>query len=387
VTDEARFPTDLLSKPKDEQVRWFRDVVFIKHRKIIDALEELRIAISEPPDGAIVNLFGPAGTGKTTILRKAEQAVIRAALPTLDPGCIPFLFLEAPGPDRGTFDWLDYYTRGLIAMKEVLIKHKIRFDEETDKVKRISLTGKGIDGRELRRVYEDTLIHRGVKYVGVDEAHNLATITKGRRLFDQTECIKSLGSAGKALHILAGSYRLLDLRSQSAQVSRRSVSIHLSNYNADDDEDIKEYKKVVFSFQRRMPYPDPPDLERHWEYLYVYSCGCVGVLKDWLTKAYRLSLEKAGHTLTLGQLEKTALSRKDLDRLSLEIWEGKGRLANEEGPETIAKVKARLGLDHSVTPAKAPKPPPPKTGSRRQRVGEPKLQRFPVKTEAEDSDV
>jgi hypothetical protein len=267
----------------------------------------------------------------------------------------------------------------------VLIKHKIRFDEETDKVKRISLTGK--DGRELRRVYEDTLIHRGVKYVGVDEAHNLATIAKGRRLFDQTECIKSLGSAGKALHILAGSYRLLDLRSQSAQVSRRSVSIHLSNYNADDDEDIKEYKKVVFSFQRRMPYPDPPDLERHWEYLYVFSCGCVGVLKDWLTKAYRLSLERAGHTLTLGHLEKTALSRKDLDRLSLEIWEGKGRLANEEGPETIEQVKARLGLDYSVTSAKAPKQTPPKIDPRRQRVGEPKLQRFPVKTEAKDSGV
>ena len=385
MTDEARFPTDLLSKPKEERVRWFRDVVFIKHRKIINALEDVRIAISEPPEGAIINLFGPAGTGKTTILRKAEQAVIRAALPTLDPGCIPFLLLEAPGSDRGTFDWLDYYTRGLIALKEVLIKNKIRFDEGTGRVKRISLTAS--DGRELRRVYEDTLVHRGVKYVGVDEAHNLATIAKGRRLFDQTECIKSLGSAGKALHILAGSYRLLDLRSLSGQVSRRSVSIHLSNYSADDDKDIEEYKKVIFSFQRRMPYPDSPDLERHWEYLYLYSCGCVGVLKDWLTKAYRLSLEKPCHTLTLEHLEKTALSRKDLDRLSLEIWEGKNRLAHEEGAETLEHVKSRLGISHIGASAKTPKPPPSKTGYRRPRVGEPELKRFPVASEVDDSGV
>ncbi len=381
MTNESRFPEDLLSKEIDERIRWFKEVVFIKHRNITNALEAIRIAISEPPDGAIINLFGPAGTGKTTVLRKAEQAVIRAALSTLDPGCIPFLLLEAPGPDRGTFDWLDFYIRALIALREVLIKHKVRFDEETGKIKRISFTGR--DVREARRIYEDTLVHRGVKYVGVDEAHNFATIAKGRRLFDQTECIKSLGSFGKVLQILAGSYRLLDLRSLSGQVSRRSVSIHLSNYNADSEEDVKEYRKVILTFQRRMPYPAPPDLEKHWEYLYVYSCGCVGVLKDWLTKAYRLSLKESHNTLKLRHLEKTALSKKDLDRLSLEIWEGQQRLENEEGPETIERVKARLGFGRIATPAESPKPPRSNSDSRRQRTGEPKPQRFPVAVETD----
>jgi hypothetical protein len=381
VTDEARFPVDLLSKPIDERVKWFKEVVFIKHRNIIHALEAVRIAISEPPDGAIINLFGPAGTGKTTVLLKAEQAVIRAALPTLDRGCIPFLLLEAPGPDRGAFDWLDFYIRALTALKEVLIKHKVRFDEETSKFKRISFNGR--DVREARRIYEDTLVNRGVKYVGVDEAHNFATIAKGRRLFDQTECIKSLGSFGKVLQILAGSYRVLDLRSLSGQVSRRSVSIHLSNYNADIREDLEEYKRVIFTFQRKMPYPDMPDLEKHWEYLYVYSCGCVGVLKVWLTKAYRLSLENSHRTLTLKHLEKTALLKKELDRLSLEIWEGKQRLANEESLETIERVRARLGLGNIVTPAGTSKQPQSKNSSRRQRIGEPKLQRFPVAGETD----
>ncbi|HEX8145736.1 MAG TPA: hypothetical protein VF591_00930 [Pyrinomonadaceae bacterium] len=381
MTDEARFPVDLLSKPIDERVKWFKEVVFIKHRNIIHALEAVRIAISEPPDGAIINLFGPAGTGKTTVLLKAEQAVIRAALPTLDRGCIPFLLLEAPGPDRGAFDWLDFYIRALTALKEVLIKHKVRFDEETSKFKRISFNGR--DVREARRIYEDTLVNRGVKYVGVDEAHNFATIAKGRRLFDQTECIKSLGSFGKVLQILAGSYRVLDLRSLSGQVSRRSVSIHLSNYNADIREDLEEYKRVIFTFQRKMPYPDMPDLEKHWEYLYVYSCGCVGVLKVWLTKAYRLSLENSHRTLTLKHLEKTALLKKELDRLSLEIWEGKQRLANEESLETIERVRARLGLGNIVTPAGTSKQPQSKNSSRRQRIGEPKLQRFPVAGETD----
>lgn len=202
-------------------------------------------------------------------------------------------------------------------------------------------------------------------------------------MFDQTECIKSLGSFGNVLQILVGSYRMLDLRSLSGQVSRRSVSIHLSNYNADSKEDVKEFKKVVLTFQRRMPYPETPNLEKHWEYLYVYSCGCVGVLKDWLTKAYRLSLDESHDTLKLKHLEKTALSKKDLDRLSLEIWEGQQRLANEEGPETIERVKARLGFSRTVTPAESPKPPRSNSGSRRRRAGEPNPQRLPVAVETD----
>jgi hypothetical protein len=150
---------------------------------------------------------------------------------------------------------------------------------------------------------------------------------------------------------------------------------------------MKEYRKAIFSFQRRLPYPDPPELRKHWEYLYVYSCGCVGVLKDWLTKAYRLSLKKACHTLTLEHLERTSLSKKDLDRLSLEIWEGKKRLADEEGNGIIANVKSRLGMGHIDTSSKTPKPPSPKTGPRRRRVGEPTLQRFPVGKDADESTV
>lgn len=383
MTNKESFPQELLSKSNDDRVKWFKEVVIVDHRKLRVALDDVRIALSEPPDGAIINLFGPAGTGKSTLLRIVQQAIIKGALPTLDPGCIPFILLVAPAPDRGHFDWVDYYTRGLIALKEVLIKNKVYFDEETGKFKRISLTAKDI--RELRRIYEDTLHNRGVKVVGVDEAHSLATISKGRRLFDQTECVKSLGLAGEHINILAGSYRLLDLKSLSGQVSRRTASVHLTNYEADQADDLKEFKRVIKTFLDRLPLIERPDLERHWEYLYLYSCGCVGVLKDWFTKAFSLSLVRSDKTLALHHLEKTALWKKDLDRMSLEIYEGKRRLADEEGEKTLNDVKRRLGLtstgikaaDNRATP-QPEKSPEVKKAARGRRVGEPKPQRFKV---------
>ena len=40
-----------------------------------------------------------------------------------------------------------------------------------------------------------------------------------------------------------------------------------------------------------------PELEIHWEYFYERSIGCVGILKDWLTQAYRQALHESASTL------------------------------------------------------------------------------------------
>ncbi len=42
----------------------------------------------------------------------------------------------------------------------------------------------------------------------------------------------------------------------------------------------------------------PPELETHWEHFYERSIGCVGILKDWLTQAYRKALDENASSLT-----------------------------------------------------------------------------------------
>ncbi len=47
-----------------------------------------------------------------------------------------------------------------------------------------------------------------------------------------------------------------------------------------------------------MTLKDTPELEIHWEYFYERSIGCVGILKDWLTQAYRQALHEEASTLS-----------------------------------------------------------------------------------------
>jgi len=55
-------------------------------------------------------------------------------------------------------------------------------------------------------------------------------------------------------------------------------------------EDITDFKRVLKSFSNAMPLRETPDLEKHWEYLYERSIGCVGIVKDWLTQQPLLHL-------------------------------------------------------------------------------------------------
>jgi len=51
---------------------------------------------------------------------------------------------------------------------------------------------------------------------------------------------------------------------------------------------------VTNTFQRHLPLQKEPDLEKHYEYLLEGSVGCVGILKNWLTRALRVAVFGVG---------------------------------------------------------------------------------------------
>lgn len=383
MPDHYSFPSELLTGSKEKRAQHFKKVI-ANHRLMKSACKEITDAINQGIEGTIVLLYGPAGTGKSTVLREVEAQVIKAALPRLNPGCIPFLRMVAPAPDNGNYDWRDHYTRALLALNEVLIENKIIFADSGKVIKRVN--ARGVDRSEQRRIYEDALKYREVKVVGIDEAHHLLRISKGRKVYDQMECIKSLGVLTEAIHILAGTYQLLRLRSLSAQVSRRSVNIYFGRYIATIDADLCEFKNVIYTFQRQMPLAEEPDILTILEYLYTYSCGCVGVLKDWMTRAYCLCLEEKHPKLLLKHIEKTAMSLTDLDRLAIEIKEGEEMLNEKENTLTLDEVRKKLGLkvepnmDGEGSSKKDNNSTPSNRATNNRRVGEPSPTRFPVGT-------
>jgi GTPase SAR1 family protein len=357
---EGGFPLMLLQQPIVDRLKYFRHYT-MAHPKLLEASQTLMYTLEEPAGIALMFLFGPTGVGKSTLLQRITQKIIEAALPTLeqDFGRIPIAGIEAAAPEFGNFDWKDLYLRGLKAVKDPCIK----LPEQSR-----------LTSLKLRAALEAALRHRQVRVFYIDEAQNLGNVASGRKLRDQTDCIKSLANLTGVPFILAGTYDLLVLRNLSAQLCRRSLDIHLPRYQAEKTEDLRSFRGIIQTFQRHLPLIEEPDLLSHWEFCYERSVGCVGILKDWLARSLTAAMSEGSKTMTVRHLETCAWSLDQCMVMLKEAREGEQQL---EPRTNYSVLRMALGLD-SPAVQECPTVEPLKKKRQRNSVGQPLPQRRPV---------
>ena len=373
------FPQDLLGQPPEAQLGYFKSFT-IAHPKLKEADAVLKQAIQEPAGWSLIFVYGPTGVGKTTLRRRVEKHLKESMMEALrqNPGLVPVASMEAAAPDSNQFSWKDYYRRALLALDEPLVDRKLTchvrnsFHDVRDTFGR-ALTDPRAAGLEIRLALESALIHRRPAAFFIDEAQHLAKMKSGRKLQDQLDSIKSLASLTNTLHILVGTYELLPFRNLSAQLSRRSIDIHFPRYRAESSEDYTAFRNVVFTLQRHLPLTGESDLLPHLEYCYERSIGCVGLVKDWLTRALALALNQGASTVNLKILEKTAWSLDQSERMARETVDGERDVSENAENRDRLRHLLQLGTASSVAvPAVRANSPAPHV---RPRVG----QRKPVR--------
>ena len=352
----SHFPPELLEKSVVEKLAYFEGFT-VAHPRLKQVYDILMRTINEPAGASFIFVYGPSGVGKTTLKQRVEQKIIEACLPelTTDRGRIPVVGIEAVAPESRNFNWKDYYTRALIALEEPLIEHKIDYGVRgvyRDIFGHVVIEPK-VGAPALRRALENSLSHRKPDVFFIDEAQHMGKMSSGHKLQDQLDCLKSLANMTTILHCLLGTYELLTFRNLSGQLSRRSVDIHFPRYQVDNPDDIQAFKSVLLTFQRQMPLAQEPDLVNHWEYFYERSLGCIGTLKNWLTRTLKDALDEDSETITLKQLQRRALSVAQCQRMFAEILEGERQLSETEADAQNLRTLLGLGEDFTEQPKKA----------------------------------
>ncbi|MDZ7953291.1 ATP-binding protein [Nostoc sp. DedQUE09] len=345
----ASFPRSLLEKTQEDKLAYFLSYR-AAHPHLIEATDRVIRTIQEPAGASFIFVYGPSGIGKTTMRLRVEQMLIKQALPTLETDrChIPVVSVEAVGTESTQFNWKDYFTRSLISLEEPLIDYKVHYGSRG--VRRNNQGEFTIDPKitspELRLAFENALKYRRPKAFLIDEAQHMQKMASGRRLQDNLDCLKSLANLTGVQHVLFGTYELLMFRNLSAQLSRRTVDIHFPRYQAGISDDVEVFMSVLLTFQRHLPVEEEPDLLALWEYCYAGSLGCIGILKDWLTRALKVSLDEGAKTLTLKHLKQRAWSVAQLQTMLKEIQEGEKQLT--EGAEKHKQLYQSLGLTEEL---------------------------------------
>lgn len=364
-----RFPEHLLNLPVSDRIAYFKGKTVI-HPKLLEAFERLEASLNEPEGSAIIFLYGPTGVGKTTLLERTIEKLTPQFLKENqeNQGRILFAGFEAPAPDFRNFDWKDLYVRALESLKDPLVDRSAHLFARTN--------GPHNTKARLRLMLERNLQHRRPKLFYIDEAQNLGKVSNSKRYQDQADCIKSLSNLGGVPILLVGTYELIYLRNLSAQLCRRSTEVHYPRYRLNVEGDKKGFKNVVATFQRHLPLELEPSLTENWEFCYERSLGCIGILKNWLSRTLAGTLHKQSNskTITLADLEEYAYPINTCSHMLMEIHQEE-QILEESSSQDDLRIALGLMPDPNLkSETQAGNTPKPKA-QRQQRVGEPNPKR------------
>ena len=357
--DRARYA----NMTKEERLQSFKRT--IAHPHLATADKALREAMQEPGGASIVNVFGPARVGKSTMKNHVIREVLLELLPCLqqDRERVPLLSLMPRPPLSGYFNWKDFFQDGLVAFDEPLIDHKIAFDTEDDEVQPVESRSKRKppEGTKdaLRQSFETAAKRRRPVAIFIDEAQHLGKVSSERQLQNQLDCIKSLAENTGTMIVLIGTYQLLPLRNLSAQLIGRSLDIHFPRYRSTEKE-LSQFQNVLRTLQDALPFVEETDiLLKHWEFCYERSIGCVGNLRLMLVRSVHAALWADAKTLSWNHLKTRAFSEAESYEMMREAYEGEKELASK--PDQHAKLRKMLGLAPHIKSKGVPQPDAPQT--------------------------
>ncbi len=311
VAEAAGFPRGLLRGSRRARLDYFA-VYTVGHALIVEALQGVLRAIAQPLTTwtPVILVIGPAGVGKTTLIRTIERELARRLRHELTDnlGRLSFVSLACDVPESGSLNWKDFCLLGLEAMDAPHVRRKVYLPpvESLAAAEIQSVLRPRTPANIMRRALVQALTYRAPSALLIDEAQQLAMIAGSRKLQHQMDYIKRLADATRVPAVLVGNYGLCALRNQSAQLGRRTREIHVRRYDATRPRDAANFKDIVLSFQYHLPVAEQPDLLAEWEYLYVRSVGCIGLLKQWMLDALDCAMEQQAGILTRATLERTA---------------------------------------------------------------------------------
>jgi hypothetical protein len=335
--NERPFPLELLQEPISTKLQYFRDVI-VPHRNIKQILEELLKNAKEPDDALVYLVFGVTGVGKTRLKEEFEKKLLKHFMDEIleNPGSVIVGGIEVDSAEGGKFNYSDYYIQVLESLKEVLISYKEDYAiTETQEKDYDALLGtfEGKNSKALRRAMQKVFINRQLKAFTLDEAQHLFDVAGGRQLLTQMNWIKSIANKTSTVHVLFGTYELLNCQKVNGQVGRRSEDYHLARYHLNhlkDEQnkaDFEEFEKVIVTLQQRLPVSQEPQLEKHCEYFMKYSLGCVGLLKNWWYRSLKNALEENAKTVRIKDFQAKELSAGRRKKIKEEAEKGEKDLA------------------------------------------------------------
>lgn len=318
--------------PANEKLQDFSRYIF-KHPIAMSTFSDLLTALKADASPQVIIFTGPTGVGKSTLARAVCNRLIQhyEAQMAAEMDFLPVVTISAVPPNGNGFSWKDFYIRLLTGQHEPLVDRKLLLPRQTSLFPDHALAGRALEhsvADALRRAVEEYCRRRRTKYLIIDEAHHMLLVNGWQRLECQFECLKSLTIQTGVTILLIGTYRLLDILEQSGQLTRRSQVVNFPRYDLRRTEDRNSFRQILQYLEQKLSEFVPTCLDADADYFYRKCAGCIGILKDWLSRCLEQALEENAPVIDARFAGRFALKNRGLVTIIEEACLGEAKLAD-----------------------------------------------------------
>ena len=336
------------------------------HHQVFDeTLDQLLELIREPNGTKIVFVIGVTGSGKTRLIEELcrRLLVIYAEEMMADPGMIPFAVTKVISPGPVAFNWKDTYIQLLKQLQHPFAGYRGlgKNGPVGDKDQGVGSGSNlskwlSLSAAPLFRVLQDTIERRKTKTILLDEAHHALRLTSAQSLESQLDHLKFLADESPALFVLFATPSLLKMVDFSGQIIRRREVLDFRRYIYDpalESGGLEPFGEAVAHYAEGLEGHLEVDLLDEISYLFQGSIGCIGLLHQWLRRAWSRA---KGRRITMDILNQTVKSLRGRKRILDEALQGEAYFQTKEGEES--EFLTALGFtpeNEEGNPAEKPK--------------------------------
>jgi hypothetical protein len=336
---QPKYPEHLLNASGPDRLAYFRrkDLI-VDHPNLRNTLAHVRSAADPGLDQSMVYLIGPTGVGKTALLILVVRQIIEefASRMTEDRFLLPAIQVEAEAPEKGQFDWTEFYISVLLELRVPLIESTLPAIERNAGLATIRTTAPELREKIprpgiLRRRVKNVLRQRLTVLFGIDEAFAMLNVRNHRSEAARRESIKSNAAVVKSLVnkslatlVFAGAFDFFDLAIYTGQLARRSQIVHFPDYTECID-DIAGYTEGLLGLLSHVPghiEVDPTDIAAD---CLVQSVGAIGTTRTILYRWLKRSIDFS-EPLDKKTLHSCFYPKAALDVMRQEAKDGRARV-------------------------------------------------------------